>query len=100
MSTSHLNFYKPNSSKIKLSNVYPYDSFRPGNVNEINKRGKSCNSPNRVITQKEFFKSIKNTNFNNNFNSYNLPFKFNDSVILKKLIVLFDLYISSHLFLR
>ena len=78
MITTQSNFFKPNSSKIKFNNIYNYDSFRPGNTNEFSKGKNSC-SPNKVITQKEFFKNMKN-NKNNNFNSYNTAYKFNDTV--------------------
>jgi hypothetical protein len=81
MNSSQANFYKPNSSKIKLTNVYPYDSFRPGSINEFTNRGKSSLSSNKMISQKEFFnKTRRNNSHQNNFNCYNIPFKFNDIV--------------------
>ncbi len=78
-SFSQANFYKPNSSKIKLTNVYPYDSFRPGGINELVNRGKSSLSPNKMLTKKEFFNiTRRNNSQQNNINSY----KFNDIVRL------------------
>ena len=76
------NLYKPNSSKNKLQNVYPYDSFRPGNINENQIRGKSSSPSTKFNMQKDILKSMKGNNFqNNNFNSYNTGgFKFNDTV--------------------
>ena len=81
MSTSQGNLYKPNSSKLKLQNVYPYDSFRPGNINDFQMRGKSSSPSTKINMQKDILKSIKGNNFqNNNFTSYNMGFKFNDIV--------------------
>jgi len=83
MSSSQMNFYKPNSSKIKLSNVYPYDSFRPGNIKDVSNRGKSSISPNKLFNQKDILKSKRNNSYQNCFNSYNIPYKYNDSVKIK-----------------
>jgi hypothetical protein len=86
MSTTQGNLYKPNSSKLKLQEVYPYDSFRPGNINEFLMRGKSSSPSTKINMQKDILKSLKgNNNFqNNNFTSYNVGFKFNDIVNKKK----------------
>lgn len=82
-SSSQANFYKPNSSKIKLTNVYPYDSFRPGGINELVNKGKSSLSPNKMLSQKEFFnKTRRNNSHQNNLNSYNIHYKFSDMVRL------------------
>ncbi len=87
MNSSQANFYKPNSSKIKLTNVYPYDSFRPGGINDFTSRGKSSLSPNKIMTQKEFFnKARRNNSHQNNFNSYNIPYKYNDMVKNLKMV--------------
>lgn len=81
MSTTHGNLYKPNSSKVKLQNVYPYDSFRPGNLNDFQIRGKSSSPSTKINLQKDILKSIKCNNFQgNHFTSYNSAFKFNDIV--------------------
>lgn len=81
MNSSQAYFYKPNSSKIKLTNVYPYDSFRPGGINEFTNRGKSSLSPKKMITHKDLFNKNRRTNSHqNNFNCYNFPYKFNDIV--------------------
>ena len=98
MSTTQGNFYKPNSSKLKLQNVqnvYPYDSFRPGNLNEYQIRGKSSSPSTKINMQKDILKSIKGNNFqNNNFNSYNMSYKFND-IVNKKTNKYFFTNISS-----
>lgn len=92
MTSQGANLYKPNSSKIKLQNVYPYDSFRPGNINnEVQMRGKSSSPNTKFNMQKDILKSIKGNNFQQNFTSYNMGFKFNDVVI-----IIFSIYNVSY----
>jgi hypothetical protein len=69
MNSNNNNFIYSNSNNV----LYPYDSFRPGNIlfNNNSNENKSV-SQNKYLTSKDFFKIVKRNNTSNEKDKNNI----------------------------
>jgi len=83
MTSTGNNFYK-NGNKIKLPNMYAYESYKSSSLIDCSK-GKNSISPNRIFSVKENNRNSKTNPFLPMMNSYNNhPFKLMDNVKFKR----------------